>query len=53
LAPFGAKKVGPVRGVEAEGAESEVENQFGLSRRSRCGGGGVGGGESLGVESEG
>ncbi len=46
LAPFGAKKVGPVRGIEAEGAESEVENQCGLSRRSRCDGGGVRGGDA-------
>jgi hypothetical protein len=42
-----------VGGVEAEGMESEEENQRGLSRRSRSWGGGVGRGESEGAESEG
>ncbi len=35
-------KGGPVGGVEAEGAESEGENQRGLSRTGRCEGGGEG-----------
>ncbi len=35
-------KEGQVTGVEAEGAESEGENQWGPSWRGRCGGGGVG-----------
>jgi hypothetical protein len=44
---------GWVGGVEAERAESEGENERGLSQRGRSRGGGVGGGESEEAESEG
>jgi hypothetical protein len=42
-------KGGHVRGVETEGAESELKNQWGLSQMGRCG---VGRGRIRGVDAK-
>jgi hypothetical protein len=49
--PFGAQKSRSlIPPSSSEGAESEGENQWGPSRRGRCRGGGVGGGQSVGAK---